>query len=61
MHLDRLLGNLPGQDYIVLGDVNFAQLSIQKRNDDVLIFHGKERFLLSQNTNVGDINEADFV
>ncbi|MBE9098855.1 hypothetical protein [Vacuolonema iberomarrocanum] len=49
-----------GLDKIVLGGIRFRQLSIQHRNNDVLISLGTERLLLLQNTNVGDINEADF-
>ncbi|MEO1144352.1 MAG: hypothetical protein AAFY26_01950 [Cyanobacteria bacterium J06638_22] len=49
-----------GLDKIVLGGIRFGQLSIQHRNNDVLISLGTERLLLLQNTNVGDIGEADF-
>ena len=58
--LDRVTDFEDGQDRIVLGGINFGQLSIQQRNNDVLISRGTERLLLLQNTNVGDINAADF-
>ena len=57
---DRVTDFTDGQDRIVLGGITFGQLSIQQRNNDVLISRGDERLLLLQNTNVGDINEADF-
>ncbi|MBE9103373.1 hypothetical protein [Vacuolonema iberomarrocanum] len=41
------------QDRIVLGGINFGQLSIQQRNNDVLISREDERLLLLQNTRVG--------
>ncbi|MBE9101024.1 Calx-beta domain-containing protein [Vacuolonema iberomarrocanum] len=58
---DRVTDFEDGQDRIVLGGITFGQLSIQQRNDDVLISRGNERLLLLQNTRVGDIGEADFV
>ncbi|MBE9101774.1 hypothetical protein [Vacuolonema iberomarrocanum] len=57
---DRVTDFTDGQDRIVLGGINFGQLSIQQRNDDVLISKENERLLLLQNTNVGDISAADF-
>ncbi|MEO1145606.1 MAG: Calx-beta domain-containing protein [Cyanobacteria bacterium J06638_22] len=57
---DRVTDFTNGQDRIVLGGINFGQLSIQQRNDDVLISQGNERLLLLQNTTVGDISAADF-
>ncbi|MBE9101775.1 Calx-beta domain-containing protein [Vacuolonema iberomarrocanum] len=57
---DRVTDFSDGQDRIVLGGINFGQLSIQQRNDDVLISQGNERLLLLQNTTVGDISAADF-
>ncbi|MEO1208647.1 MAG: Calx-beta domain-containing protein [Cyanobacteria bacterium J06638_20] len=58
---DRVTDFTNGQDRIVLGGIRFGQLSIQQRNDDVLISRGNERLLLLQNIGVGQINEADFV
>ncbi|MEO1208321.1 MAG: Calx-beta domain-containing protein [Cyanobacteria bacterium J06638_20] len=58
---DRVTDFTDGQDRIVLGGITFGQLSIQQRNNDVLISRGTERLLLLQNTNVGDISAADFV
>ncbi|MEO1145605.1 MAG: Ig-like domain-containing protein [Cyanobacteria bacterium J06638_22] len=57
---DRVTDFTDGQDRIVLGGINFGQLSIQQRNNDVLISRGTERLVLLQNTNVGDISAADF-
>ena len=57
---DRVTDFKNGQDRIVLGGINFEQLSIRQRNNDVLIARGSERLLLLQNTRVGQINEADF-
>ncbi|MEO1211655.1 MAG: hypothetical protein AAFX78_19325, partial [Cyanobacteria bacterium J06638_20] len=58
---DRVTDFTNGQDKIALGGIRFGQLSIRQRNNDVLISRGTERLLLLQNTNVGDINAADFV
>ncbi|MEO1145020.1 MAG: calcium-binding protein, partial [Cyanobacteria bacterium J06638_22] len=57
---DRVTDFTDGQDRIVLGGINFGQLSIQQRNNDVLISRGNERLLLLQNTRIGQINEVDF-
>ncbi|MEO1208319.1 MAG: calcium-binding protein, partial [Cyanobacteria bacterium J06638_20] len=57
---DRVTDFTDGQDRIVLGGINFGQLSIQQSNSDVLISRGTERLLLLQNTRVEQINAADF-
>ena len=57
---DRVVDFTDGEDRIVLGGINFGQLSIQQRNNDVLISQGTERLLLLQNTQVEVISEIDF-
>ncbi|MEO1208493.1 MAG: Calx-beta domain-containing protein [Cyanobacteria bacterium J06638_20] len=57
---DRVADFSDGQDRIVLNGLNFGQLSIRQRNDDVLVSRGDERLLLLQNTRVGAISAADF-
>ena len=58
---DRVTDFEDERDRIVLGGINFGQLSIRQRDDDVLISLGTERLLLLQNTLVDNISEADFV
>ncbi|MBE9101776.1 hypothetical protein [Vacuolonema iberomarrocanum] len=57
---DRVTDFEDERDRIVLGGINFGQLSIRQRDDDVLISLGTERLLLLQNTLVDNISEADF-
>ncbi|MEO1210418.1 MAG: hypothetical protein AAFX78_12820 [Cyanobacteria bacterium J06638_20] len=59
--LDRVTDFSDGQDRIVLGGIRFEQLSIQQRNNHVLISVGSERLLRLNNTQVGAISEADFI
>ena len=59
--LDRVTDFSDGQDRIVLGGISFEQLSIQQRNNNVLISVGSERLLRLNNTQVGAISEADFI
>ncbi|MBE9098312.1 hypothetical protein [Vacuolonema iberomarrocanum] len=58
---DRVTDFSDGQDRIVLGGISFEQLSIQQRNNHVLISVGSERLLRLNNTQVETISEADFV
>jgi|GEM_PF-1334252 len=58
---DQVVDFADGLDRIVLGGIRFGQLSIQQRNDDVLIARGNEKLLLLQNSNVDQISVADFV
>jgi|GEM_PF-2221498 len=57
---DRVTDFEDGFDRIVLGGMRFGDLSINQRNEGVLISRGNERLLLLQNTTVGQISEADF-
>ncbi|MEO1210417.1 MAG: hypothetical protein AAFX78_12815 [Cyanobacteria bacterium J06638_20] len=59
--LDRVTDFSDGQDRIVLGGLSFGQLSIQQRNNNVLISVGSKRLLRLNNTQVGAISEADFI
>lgn len=58
---DRVRDFADGADKIALGGLQFKDLSIQQRQDNVLISSGGERLLLLQNTGVGQITQVDFV
>ncbi|MBE9098896.1 Calx-beta domain-containing protein [Vacuolonema iberomarrocanum] len=58
---DRVTDFANGQDRIVLGDIEFGQLTLQQQGNDVNISLGGEGLLLLQNLEVGQISQADFV
>jgi len=60
--LDQVRDFTDRLDRIVLGGgLRFNQLTIQQRQNDVLISRGGEQLLLLQNVNVNQINQADFM
>gem|GEM_PF-2439215 len=59
--LDRVRDFEDGSDRIALAGIQFGQLTIQQRNNDVLISNGSEQLLLLQRVNVEQITEVDFV
>ncbi|HEY9814554.1 MAG TPA: cadherin domain-containing protein [Candidatus Obscuribacterales bacterium] len=59
--LDRVTDFQNNQDRIDLVGIRFGQLTIQQRQDDVLIKLGTTNLLLLENTNASAIDRADFV
>ncbi|MBE9098777.1 hypothetical protein [Vacuolonema iberomarrocanum] len=58
---DRVTDFADGQDLIVLGGIQFGQLTLQQQGSDVRVSLGNESLLLLQNLNVGQLSQADFV
>ncbi|WP_439342146.1 Calx-beta domain-containing protein [Vacuolonema iberomarrocanum] len=58
---DRVTDFADGQDLIVLGGIQFGQLTLRQQGNDVRVSRGGESLLLLQNLNVGQLSQADFV
>ncbi|MBE9098899.1 hypothetical protein [Vacuolonema iberomarrocanum] len=58
---DRVTDFTDGQDLIVLGGIQFGQLTLRQQGNDVRVSRGGESLLLLQNLNEGQLSQADFV
>jgi hypothetical protein len=58
---DRVTDFQNNQDRIDLVGIRFGQLTIQQRQDDVLVKLGNTNLMLLENTNASVIDRADFV
>ncbi len=57
---DRVKDFEDGRDIIELVRISFGELTLQRRQDDVLVKLGDDNILLIENTRLRDINRSDF-